>query len=218
MSNLNRHPQKLSASGFFEWIIFTSRWILAPMYLGLIAAELVYAFKFCQELIDMCTHLLTLTEEEMLIGLLGLVDFTMVANLVVMIVMGGYSIFIRRMVVSREERPQWLDHVDSTTLKIKMGMSLIGVSSIHLLKTFIDADKANWHTLSMQLSIHGMFVLSTIAMAVIYRISHDKDQWAHTPTMPNGHEGDHSSTTDQAGNGAPAHEDGARLQPGHSSH
>lgn len=188
MKNLLKPAGGFSPANLLEKAIFESRWILAPMYLGLIVAETLYAYKFLEQLLEMCKHILTLSEEEMLLMLLGLVDFTMVANLVVMTMMGGYSIFIKRMVVCRDQRPQWLDHVDSTTLKIKMGMSLVGVSSIHLLKTFVDADKANWHVLGMQISIHVLFVVSTVAMAVTYRLSHPQGQWAHTPPMPNGHD------------------------------
>jgi len=122
-----------------EGFIFGSRWIQAPLYAGLIVAEIVYAYKFATELWHLVSHATTVTEEQVIISVLSLVDITMVANLIAMIVIGGYATFVSKLnVVSQEDRPDWLDKINAASLKIKLAASLVGISSIHLLKAFID--------------------------------------------------------------------------------
>ena len=122
-----------------EKIIFASRWIQAPIYLGLVAGAVIYCIKFLEQLVHMFEHAEQFGEEEMMLAMLGLVDTTMVINLVYMVLVGGYGMFVSKIdLQDHPDRPEWLDHANSTTLKIKLISALIGVSGIHLLKTFIE--------------------------------------------------------------------------------
>ena len=112
-----------------ERFVYTSRWILAPMYMGLVIALGVYAFKFLVELKELVFTARTSTEAEVMLLVLGLVDITMIANLILMITIGGWTIFIEAMDFSKNgSKPQWLSHISAGTLKVKMGMSLLGDS------------------------------------------------------------------------------------------
>ncbi len=123
-----------------ESIIFASRWIQAPLFLGLVAASVLYAIRFMMELVRLVPVLYKAqTPEPLLLGVLTLVDMTMVANLVAMIVIGGYTLFVSKLNIGHsEDRPEWLDKTTAATLKIKLASALVGVSGIHLLKTFIE--------------------------------------------------------------------------------
>ena len=119
-----------SAEKFIENIIFAGRWIQAPMYLGLIAGSLVYEYKFLLELAHLFTDVKHLSEEAVMLGVLTLVDMIMVANLVFMVVLGGYVIFVSRIQLDdHPDRPEWLDKTNAATLKIKLASSLVGEPS-----------------------------------------------------------------------------------------
>lgn len=152
-----------------ESTIFASRFLQVPIYFGLIIAQLAYTYSFGVELYHLTTHATTLTESQIIIIVLGLVDIVMVANLLQMIVIGGYSTFVSRLEVAEHhtDRPEWLDHIDPSIMKVKLGMALIGISSIHLLRSFIGADDISWDVVWKQLAIHGVFVVSTLTLAVI---------------------------------------------------
>lgn len=150
----------------FEKIIFFSRWLQAPMYVGLIVAQIVYVYKFIVELIHLVSTASALKETEVLLIVLGLVDVVMVANLLLMVIVGGYETFVSRLYLEEHpDRPEWLSHVDAGVLKIKLAASLITISSVHLLKTFINADNVPMNTILAQLGIHGMFLLSAYTLA-----------------------------------------------------
>src|SRR5262245_26861312 len=128
-----------------EWIVFAGRWIQAPVYMGLIVASVVYCYRFMMEVSHLCHRVNELKEEELLIAVLSLVDITMVLNLVYMVVIGGYTMFVSQIdIEGHPDRPEWLEHTNANTLKIKLASSLVGVSGIHLLKSFIElgADEA----------------------------------------------------------------------------
>ncbi|MBH0182105.1 MAG: TIGR00645 family protein, partial [Nitrospira sp.] len=123
----------------FEYAVFASRWIQAPLYGGLIVVELLYAYKFLIELWEIVLHINKMDETVFMLGVLGLIDVTMVANLLTMVIIGGYATFVSKLDLdSHPDRPDWLTHVDPGTIKIKLAASLIGISSIHLLKAFVD--------------------------------------------------------------------------------
>lgn len=161
-----------------EAILFAGRWLQAPLFLGLIFASLLYAYRFLLELKEITLHINEVTSEELLIGVLGLVDMTMVANLIIMVVIGGYTLFVSKLhIADSEDRPEWLDKTTAATLKIKLASSLIGVSGIHLLKTFIELSHNGGHApdnmaVMWQVIIHGVFLLSSIVLAVSERILH----------------------------------------------
>ncbi|MBK8553255.1 MAG: TIGR00645 family protein [Ignavibacteria bacterium] len=150
----------------FETIIFASRWIQAPLYAGLIVGGILYAYKFTVELIHLVIHADEITESQMLLGVLTLVDITMVANLLVMVIIGGYSTFVSKMNIdSHEDKPEWLQKIDAGTLKVKLAASLVGVSGIHLLHIFINIKNQNKEDVMWQVIIHFVFLISTIMLA-----------------------------------------------------
>ena len=174
-----------------EQIIFASRWIQAPIYLGLVVGAVVYCIKFIEQLLHMVWHSPQFGEEEMMLAMLGLVDTTMVINLVYMVLVGGYGMFVSKIdLQDHPDRPEWLDHTNSTTLKIKLISALIGVSGIHLLKTFIEmgghgGDDATFDEshIKWQVLIHLTFLVSSIALAYT-------DRLMHPPKPPKRNEGE----------------------------
>lgn len=126
--------------GPFSTIIFGSRWLQLPLYLGLILAQCVYVFLFMKELYHLIHEAPNLTEESIMLIVLGLIDVVMISNLLVMVIVGGYETFVSRLKLeSHPDVPEWLSHVNASVLKVKLAMAIIGISSIHLLKTFIEA-------------------------------------------------------------------------------
>jgi uncharacterized protein (TIGR00645 family) len=121
-------------------LIFSSRWLQLPLYLGLIVAQGVYVFLFLKELTHLVSDAATLSEQQIMLLVLGLIDVVMISNLLMMVIVGGYETFVSRMRLDRHpDQPEWLSHVNASVLKVKLAMAIIGISSIHLLKTFIEA-------------------------------------------------------------------------------
>ncbi|HEY6512887.1 MAG TPA: TIGR00645 family protein [Burkholderiaceae bacterium] len=173
-------------------LIFASRWLQLPLYLGLIAAQAVYVFHFWVEL----WHLVEaafgnqqalaslvksvgykdhpvdgLNETIIMLVVLGLIDVVMISNLLIMVIVGGYETFVSRLnLQSHPDQPEWLSHVNASVLKVKLATAIIGISSIHLLKTFINADNYTEKTLLWQTAIHLAFLLSALAVAAADRL------------------------------------------------
>ncbi|WP_394780066.1 YqhA family protein [Undibacterium sp.] len=167
-------------------LIFLSRWLQLPLYLGLILAQGVYVYHFWYELIDLISaafgsqtaldHILSnfphlgdkpsrLTETTIMLVVLGLIDVVMISNLLIMVIIGGYETFVSKLGLDgHPDQPEWLSHVNASVLKVKLAMAIIGISSIHLLKTFINPE-ANKDVWIAQTVIHGVFLLSAIAIA-----------------------------------------------------
>lgn len=123
-----------------SWLIFSSRWLQLPLYLGLIVAQCVYVFLFGKELLHLLHEAPTIGEQQIMLIVLGLIDVVMISNLLVMVIVGGYETFVSRLRLERHpDQPEWLSHVNASVLKVKLAMAIIGISSIHLLKTFIAA-------------------------------------------------------------------------------
>jgi uncharacterized protein (TIGR00645 family) len=121
-------------------LIFSSRWLQLPLYLGLIVAQGVYVFLFGKELWHLIHHADSFGEQEIMLIVLGLIDVVMISNLLVMVIVGGYETFVSRLgLENHPDQPEWLSHVNASVLKVKLAMAIIGISSIHLLKTFIAA-------------------------------------------------------------------------------
>jgi uncharacterized protein (TIGR00645 family) len=172
-------------------LIFSSRWLQLPLYLGLIAAQGVYVFLFLKELWHLIHDVAGLTEQKVMLSVLGLIDVVMISNLLVMVIVGGYETFVSRLrLEGHPDQPEWLSHVNASVLKVKLAMAIIGISSIHLLKTFIEAGQLGaagtsytaqgvmWQTI-----IHCVFILSAIGIAWTDRImattSGKREQLAH---------------------------------------
>ena len=121
-------------------LIFASRWLQVPLYLGLIVAQCVYVVLFLKELVHLVSHTMSFTEQEIMLVVLGLIDVVMISNLLIMVIVGGYETFVSRMELQKHpDQPEWLSHVNASVLKIKLAMAIIGISSIHLLRVFIYA-------------------------------------------------------------------------------
>ena len=174
-------------------LIFASRWLQLPLYLGLILAQCVYVFHFWVELVDLIgaamgnadslKHIIDavsvpgalrptrLNETIIMLVVLGLIDVVMISNLLIMVIIGGYETFVSRMhLEGHPDQPEWLSHVNASVLKTKLAMAIIGISSIHLLKTFINAASYDEKTLMFQTLIHFAFLLSAMAIAYTDRI------------------------------------------------
>lgn len=160
------------AERYLSIIVYSSRWMQAPLYLGLIVAQAVYVYIFFVQLYQLLNNLGTLEENEAMLIVLGLVDVVMISNLLIMVIIGGYEIFITRISISTaHERPEWLAHANSSTMKIKLALSLIGISSIHLLKSFINSENISQSALFWQVIIHSTFLLSALALAYTDKIA-----------------------------------------------
>lgn len=147
-------------------VIFWSRWLQLPIYLGLIVVQGVYAWKFLASLWELLHNLTRLTETEIMLSVLALIDVVMIANLLLMVTVGGYETFVSRLrIQNHPDQPEWLGHVNASVLKVKLSMAIISISSIHLLQTFINASRLDEHTIKWQLFIHLAFLLSAAAIA-----------------------------------------------------
>lgn len=163
------------AETIFEKIIFGSRWLQAPLYAGLIIGGVLYAYKFLIELVHLCTDINEITDTVLMLGVLTLVDITMISNLLIMVIIGGYSTFVSRMDIDKhEDKPEWLQKVDAGTLKVKLAGSLVGVSGIHLLQTFINIKNHETDHVMWQVIIHVVFLVSSLALALTEKILHQK--------------------------------------------
>ena len=136
------------------YLIFMSRWLQAPLYFGLIVAQALYVWKFMEELWHLGSDITHLDEADFMLIVLGLVDVVMIANLLIMVIIGGYETFVSRLRLDdHPDQPEWFSHVNANVLKVKLAMAIIGISSIHLLKTFIDADKLSPETMMSTSSV-----------------------------------------------------------------
>jgi uncharacterized protein (TIGR00645 family) len=168
--------------------IFASRWLQLPLYLGLIVAQVVYVYLFLKELLHLVMTSTSVTEQGAMLIVLGLIDVVMISNLLIMVIVGGYETFVSRMELNRHpDQPEWLSHVNASVLKIKLAMAIIGISSIHLLRTFIEAGALGTANstyteagIMWQSIIHGLFILSAMGIAFVDWISQQ------TGTVPKG--------------------------------
>ena len=184
-------------------LIFASRWLQVPLYLGLMVAQCIYVVHFLAELMHLLqatfgdAHALqtlvasigyhpmpqaadesmalppvtSLNETVIMLSVLGLIDVVMISNLLIMVIVGGYETFVSRLdLEGHRDQPEWLDHVNASVLKVKLGTAIIGISSIHLLKTFINAGAYDTKVLIAQTSIHLAFLLSAMALAATDRL------------------------------------------------
>ncbi|MDH5204413.1 MAG: TIGR00645 family protein [Hylemonella sp.] len=181
-------PSKVSPLRPVPAFIFASRWLQLPLYLGLIAAQGVYVFHFWVELVHLLeaafgsqtalqalvasvgyketANVTALNETIIMLVVLALIDVVMISNLLIMVIVGGYETFVSRMnLEGHPDQPEWLSHVNASVLKVKLATAIIGISSIHLLKTFINAANYDVKVLMWQTIIHITFLLSAIAIA-----------------------------------------------------
>ncbi|HEY5741456.1 MAG TPA: TIGR00645 family protein [Terrimicrobiaceae bacterium] len=155
-------------------LIFLSRWLQAPLYLGLIIAQGVYVYHFLIELLHLIQEAAHIDEKTIMLTVLGLIDVVMIANLLIMVIVGGYETFVSRLRLhGHPDEPEWLSHVNAGVLKVKLATALIGISSVHLLQSFIEIGTPgkSEQTLLWQVVVHLTFVLSALLLAWTDRIS-----------------------------------------------
>jgi uncharacterized protein (TIGR00645 family) len=157
--------------------IFAVRWLLAPMYLLLYVALIVYLLKYSQEILNMILEFKGTPPRMAMLAVIELIDMTMIANLVVMTTTGGYSIFVREFKnLPEDDRPRWLTRtLSSGEQKIKLGASLVGVALVNMLPTFIEADHIDWATITKQIAIIGVFMIGTLVFCWVNILSHSAD-------------------------------------------
>jgi uncharacterized protein (TIGR00645 family) len=147
-------------------IIFASRWLQAPLYFGLMAVLAVYVYEFGVSLSHLISNAKNLNETTIMLHALDLIDVVMIANLLIMVIVGGYETFVSRLNLRQHpDNPDWLDEVNAGTLKIKLALALVSISSIHLLRTFIDPGTKDNFNIMWQVIIHISLVLSAIGIA-----------------------------------------------------
>ena len=174
-------------------LLFATRWIQLPLYVGLVLAQVIYVYQFWLELVHLIEAVMghqpalqalvgsigyrsdapitELNESIVMLVVLGLIDVVMISNLLIMVIIGGYDTFVSRVSLDgHPDQPEWLDHVNASVLKVKLAAAIIGISSIHLLKTFINVSNYSEHTVMWQTLIHGMFLFSALALAQIDRM------------------------------------------------
>ncbi len=157
-------------------ILFGSRWLQLPLYLGLILAQAVYVYFFGVELWHLIQHTTTIKEADIMLIVLGLIDVVMISNLLIMVIVGGYETFVSRLnLKGHPDEPDWLSHVNANLLKVKLATAIIGISSIHLLKTFINAANLSSEVMMWQTIIHMTFVASAVAIAYIDKLMSHSD-------------------------------------------
>jgi uncharacterized protein (TIGR00645 family) len=164
-------------TSFLSKTIFASRWLQVPIYLGLIVVQGIYAYKFMKNLWYLITNVNEMDADTIMLAVLNLIDVVMIANLLVMVTLGGYEIFVSKLrTKNHPDQPEWMSHVNATVLKVKLSMSIISISSIHLLQTFVNASKISEKTIMWEVIIHFSFLISAIAMAytdkILYSTSH----------------------------------------------
>ena len=181
------------ALGTLSSLIFASRWLQLPLYLGLILAQAVYVFHFWVELVHLIeaaygdkealatlvgsigykseAPVTSLNETIIMLVVLALIDVVMISNLLIMVIVGGYETFVSRLnLEGHPDQPEWLSHVNASVLKVKLATAIIGISSIHLLKTFINAANYTEKVLIWQTVIHIAFLFSALAIALADRV------------------------------------------------
>ncbi|PIZ33059.1 MAG: TIGR00645 family protein [Alphaproteobacteria bacterium CG_4_10_14_0_8_um_filter_37_21] len=169
---MNENKIDMITHKFIALGIFSSRWLQAPLYLGLIGAQGFYVYRFMQDVFHLFMHKGLACEEEVMLAVLSLIDMVMISNLLIMVIVGGYETFVSRLRLDdHPDIPEWLDHVNANTMKIKLSMALVGISSIHLLKTFIEVNKMSKHAIMWQVLIHITFLLSSLALAYTAKVT-----------------------------------------------
>lgn len=152
-------------------VIFSSRWLQAPMYLGLICILAAYVYRFLDGLIVLIVHLNGSSDTQIMLGVLELIDVVMIANLLIMVIMGGYETFVSSLDLdAHPEKPEWLGHLDAGSMKVKLALALIGISSIHLLRTFIEPSKFSNVAVAWQVGIHLTLLVSAVTIAFTNRL------------------------------------------------
>lgn len=182
----NSTPSVLPVTGTLGYVLFATRWLQAPLYFGLVAAQGVYVYKFFKELWALIHRCLIgmATETYVMLAVLKLVDVVMIANLLIMVIVGGYETFVSRInLEGHRDQPEWLSHVNSNVLKVKLATAIVGISAVHLLQMFVDVHHTPRHALLWGTMIHMAFIVSA---AILAYMSGPMTRLGHVPKEPGG--------------------------------
>lgn len=156
---------------FLEKLIFRSRWVMAPFYLGLVLSLVMLLVKFCQEIVHLAPQVLSMSENQMILMVLSLIDMSLAGNLLLMVIFAGYENFVSKIDTGdSEDRPDWMGKVDFGGLKLKLIASIVAISGIHLLKAFMNIEAQDKENLAWMAGIHMVFVVSGVLLALMDRI------------------------------------------------
>lgn len=162
-------------------IIFLSRWLQAPLYIGLILVLAVYVYAFGVGLGHLIVGARHFNDNEIMLVALDLIDMVMIANLLIMVIIAGYEHFVSRLDLrNHPDHPEWLGEVNAGTMKVKLALALVGISSIHLLRTFIDPAKMDSNSVMWQVVIHLTLVVSAIAIAYTNKLISTNHSTSHS--------------------------------------
>lgn len=155
-----------------ERLLFASRWIMAPFYLGLVLSLFLLLFTFCKELFGFVLKIPTAKESDVILGILTLIDLSLAGNLIIMVVFSGYENFVSKMDhVTSTDRPDWMGQIDFSALKLKLLASIVAISAIHLLKAFMNVAAMSDRDMIWLVAIHVVFVVSGVFLALTDRLS-----------------------------------------------
>lgn len=170
-------------------LIFLSRWLQAPLYFGLIIVLAFYVYEFGWGLIHFARSVEKLDETSTMLQALDLIDVVMIANLLIMVVVGGYEIFVSKLNIGNHpDHPEWLDEVNAGSMKVKLALSLVTISSVHLLRTFIDPELKSNNIVMWQVTIHLTLIVSALAIALTNKISNSSFPISELPPKPRAEE------------------------------
>jgi len=160
----------------FERFIFASRWLMAPFYLGLVVALVALVVVFGRDIVEEISKLPALNETDIIVWVLSLIDLSLAANLLIMVIFAGYENFVSKMDIGdHPDRPSWMGKVDFSGMKLKLVASIVAISAIHLLRAFMEVDTIDDRSLRWKVIIHVVFVISGVLLALMDWISHKAD-------------------------------------------
>lgn len=167
-----KHIKNMKIERHIEKGLFAARWLMAPFYIGLVFALIILLFSFGVELLKFVSKLPDISQNDAVLGVLSLIDLSLVGNLLIIVIFSGYENFVSKIDVGdHKDTPDWKGNVDFSTLKLKLIASIVAISGIHLLKVFMDADKMPEKQIMWMVIIHLVFVISGVLLAVMDRIS-----------------------------------------------
>lgn len=173
-------PRPSRLETMFERLLFSSRWLLAPFYLGLAVSLALLLCKFTLSAVDLVLHGLTGSEDHLIVGVLGLIDVSLMGNLVLMVMFAGYENFVSRMDLhDHPDRPSWMGRVGFGELKLKLMTSIVAISAIHVLEDFMNAPNLKDRELAWRAGLHILFIISGVLLAWMDRLSHDPSGEGH---------------------------------------
>jgi uncharacterized protein (TIGR00645 family) len=200
------------------YVLFATRWLQAPLYFGLVVVQGVYVYKFFNELWTLILRCVTgqATETYVMLSVLKLVDVVMIANLLIMVIVGGYETFVSRIdLQGHRDQPEWFSHVNPNVLKVKLATAIVGISSVHLLQMFVDVQHTARHSLLWGTTIHMAFILSAAILAYMSgpMLVRADAAHVHAQAQARAHQGSHGTEPEPPAATTPRHAPGQPLIP-----